>query len=82
MDRRFSRPGKSTRGSAREEMICTVRSGEKSRQPSDWARSAQRRGDCGPSDVHTEIPSAVRLGEGAQSLASGGAQGRRTDLIH
>jgi hypothetical protein len=24
------------------------------RQPSDWARSAQRRGDCGPSDVHTE----------------------------
>jgi hypothetical protein len=64
MDRRFSRPGESTRGSTREEMIYTVRFGEKSRHPSDWERSAQRRGDCGLLDVHIEIPSAVRLGEG------------------
>jgi hypothetical protein len=86
LDRWFSRP-ESIRGSTREETICTVRSGEKSRQPSDLARSEEVTTGfprCKPRRLWTvgcshRIPSAVGSGEDAQSLASGGAH-KRMDL--
>jgi hypothetical protein len=53
----------SIRGSAREEMICTIRSGRKIPSAVRYGKEARRLrlgfqgaspGDCGPSDVHTE----------------------------